>query len=114
MSRHRAAFGVGPDAEFDPPRFVIGNSYTGGSDDLKKSFARCAKHRDDRFNTLCHELLDYDRGDDLIQVGRMTCLQWARLILRFARSRLRIPGATFLQAARRVTFSLPGHQAAVR
>jgi hypothetical protein len=82
---HRAAFGVGDDAELDTGRFVIRNAYTGGSDDLKKTFEESAKHRDERFNSLCRDLLDYERGDDLIQVGRMTCLHWGRLIVRFAR-----------------------------
>src|SRR5262249_3756713 len=39
MAHHRAAFGVGPEAEFDEERFIIRNAYTGGSDDLKKTYA---------------------------------------------------------------------------
>lgn len=72
MANHRHVFGVGEDAELDADRFVIRNAYTGGSDDLKKSYAEVGKHRDPRFNLLCVELLDYDRGDDLLQVGRLT------------------------------------------
>ena len=71
MENHRAVFGVGPEAGFDEARFVITNAYTGGSDDLKKSFAVAAKHRDARFNDFCADMLNYDRGDDLIQLGRM-------------------------------------------
>ena len=71
MENHRAVFGVGPGAGFDEARFVITNAYTGGSDDLKKSFAVAAKHRDARFNDFCADMLNYDRGDDLIQLGRM-------------------------------------------
>lgn len=71
MSRHRATFGVGPDAGFDPDRQVITNAYTGGSDNLKKSFAVAAKHREQRYNDFCAAELDYERGDDLLQIGRI-------------------------------------------
>lgn len=71
MRDHRSAFGVGPDAGFDDARFVITNAYTGGSDNLKKSFDMAAKHRHDRFNLLCRDRLDYERGDDLLQIGQI-------------------------------------------
>ncbi len=71
MAAHRATFGVGPDAGFDPDRQVITNAYTGGSDNLKKSFAVAAKHRDERYNHFCRDQLDYGRGDDLLQIGRI-------------------------------------------
>jgi hypothetical protein len=82
MQYHRAAFGVGEDADFDASAFVIRNAYTGGSDGLKKSYAECAAHRDPRFNAWFREVLDYDRGDDVIQVGRMSLADWAKLLLR--------------------------------
>ncbi|PCD04800.1 hypothetical protein COC42_08470 [Sphingomonas spermidinifaciens] len=71
MQGQRAAFGVGADAGFDPVMQVITNAYTGGSDNLKKSFAVAAKHRDDRYNRFCAETLDYERGDDVLQIGRL-------------------------------------------
>ena len=71
MENHRPVFGVGPEAGFDEARFVITNAYTGGSDDLKKTFEMAAKHRVPRYNAFCAEMLDYQRGDDLIQLGRM-------------------------------------------
>jgi len=71
MDHHRHVFGVGPEAGFYEDRFVIINAYTGGSDGLKKPFEEAAKHREDRFNTFCADQLDYDRGDDLIQLGQM-------------------------------------------
>lgn len=71
MARHRHVFGAGPDADFDEAHFVIRNAYTGGSDDLKKSWDVAPKHRDDRFNDFCAAVLDYDRGDDVLQLGRM-------------------------------------------
>lgn len=71
MGAHRHVFGVGEDAGFDEDRFVITNAYTGGSDDLKKTWEAAPKHRDDQFNAFCAAELDYTRGDDLLQLGRM-------------------------------------------
>lgn len=71
MASHRSAFGVGPEAGFDEPRFVITNAYTGGSDDLKKRFDDAPKHRDEAFNARMKRELDYDRGDDMLQIGQV-------------------------------------------
>lgn len=71
MGSERGAFGVGADAGFVPETQVITNAYTGGSDNLKKSFAVAAKHRDVRYNRFCEEHLDYARGDDVLQIGRI-------------------------------------------
>lgn len=71
MSEHRHVFGVGADADFDEARFVITNAYTGGSDDLKKTWDQATKHRDAVFNDFCAAELDYTRGDDVLQLGRM-------------------------------------------
>ena len=70
MADHRHVFGVGADAEFDEDRFVITNAYTGGSDDLKKTFEEASHHRDQIYNDFCQDMLDYDRGDDLLQLGQ--------------------------------------------
>lgn len=72
MERHRAVFGVAEDAGFDPDRFVITDAYTGGSDNLKKTFADAPKYRDPAINALCARELDYARGDDFLQVARFT------------------------------------------
>ncbi len=71
MSRHRAVFGVGEEAGFDEARFVITNAYTGGSDALKKTFEAAPKHRDEQYNAWCARELDYARGDDVLQLGRI-------------------------------------------
>jgi GNAT superfamily N-acetyltransferase len=71
MSRHRAVFGVGHEAGFDEARFVICDAYTGGSDALKKSFEIAPKHRDEAYNAFCARELDYERGDDVLQLGRI-------------------------------------------
>jgi hypothetical protein len=71
MAQHRDVFGVGDEAGFDEERFVITDAYTGGSDDLKKTWDSAPKHRDSAFNDYCAATLDYARGDDVIQIGQM-------------------------------------------
>ena len=71
MARHRAVFGVGAEAGFDEARFVITDAYTGGSDALKKSFELAPKHRNAIYNEFCARELDYARGDDVLQIGRI-------------------------------------------
>ena len=68
---HRHVFGVGDDAEFDEDRFVILNAYTGGSDHLKKTFEEAPKHRDEAVNAFCDRELNYQRGDDVLQLGQI-------------------------------------------
>jgi hypothetical protein len=71
MARYRYVFGVGPEAEFDEARSVILDSYTGGSDNLKKTFETAPKHRNVVFNDMCARELDYARGDDFLQLGQI-------------------------------------------
>jgi hypothetical protein len=82
MSRHRAVFGVGEDAGFDEARFIITNAYTGGSDALKKTFEAAPKHRDEQYNAWCARELDYVRGDDVLQLGRIDLAGARRYIQR--------------------------------
>jgi len=71
MREHRAVFGVGSEAGFYETRFVITDAYTGGSDALKKSYDLAPKHRDEQYNAFCLRELDYARGDDVLQLGRV-------------------------------------------
>ena len=71
-TRHREVFGAGPETEFDAERFILRNAYTGGSANLKKTFAEAPKSRDEAVNAMCRDQLDYARGDDFLQVGRFT------------------------------------------
>jgi hypothetical protein len=82
MSRHRAVFGVGDEAGFDEVRFVITSAYTGGSDGLKKSFEAAPKHRDQQYNSFCARELDYARGDDVLQLGRIDLSGARRYLMR--------------------------------
>lgn len=84
MQRHRGVFGVGPEAGFDERRFVITDSYTGGSDNLKKTFAEAAKHRREEYNETCRRELDYARGDDFLQLARFELSAARRYFLRSA------------------------------
>jgi hypothetical protein len=71
MAHHRAVFGVGEEAGFDEARSVITNAYTGGSDALKKTLEIAPKHRKKIYNDFCARELDYARGDDVLQLGRI-------------------------------------------
>jgi hypothetical protein len=75
-------FGVGGEAGFDEARFVITNAYTGGSDALKKTFETAPKHRDEQYNAFCARELDYVRGDDILQLGRIDLVGARRYLLR--------------------------------
>jgi GNAT superfamily N-acetyltransferase len=71
MRQHRAVFGVGGEAGFDESRFVITDAYTGGSDALKKTIEEAPQHRDPLYGEFCARELNYDRGDDFLQIGRI-------------------------------------------
>lgn len=81
MRGHRHVFGVGPEAGFDEARSIITDAYTGGSDDLKKSFAQATQHREARYNDFCRETLNYERGDDVLQLGRIDLAAARRYLL---------------------------------
>jgi hypothetical protein len=82
MRLHRAVFGVGDEAGFDETRFVITDAYTGGSDALKKTYDTAPKHRDAQYNAFCARELDYARGDDVLQLGRIDLAGARRYLLR--------------------------------
>lgn len=71
MRRHRSAFGVSADAGYDDDRAVITDAYRGGSDALKKRLEDAPAHRDPRYGGFCATELDYDRGDDVLQIGQI-------------------------------------------
>jgi len=81
MRHHRAVFGVGEEAGFDETRFVITDAYTGGSDALKKTIETAPRHRDEQYNVFCARELDYTRGDDLLQIGRIDLTAARRYLL---------------------------------
>ncbi|QEE35283.1 hypothetical protein FTO60_05885 [Octadecabacter sp. SW4] len=108
MASHRPVFGVGKEAAFDESRFVIARAYTGGSDDLQKTWDVAPKHRDDSYNTFCADQLDYGRGDDLLQLGRMDTAAMRRFLAREVprAARFRLLGAGALVALQRLVLPL--------
>ncbi|QEE43761.1 hypothetical protein FVA81_02715 (plasmid) [Rhizobium sp. WL3] len=82
MHRHRQAFGVGEDAGYLADRQIIVDAYTGGSDTLKKTFAVAAKHRREEYNAFCERELDYGRGDDVLQIGKIDLAAGQRFLAR--------------------------------
>jgi hypothetical protein len=84
MAKYRHVFGVGDDATFDEAKSIIRNSYTGGSDNLKKSFEESPKHRVGAYNEFCRQELDYERGDDFLQIGKFTAPVAAAYLTRSA------------------------------
>ena len=71
MNSHRHIFGVGENAGYDAQNSIITNAYTGGSDNLKKTYDEAQKHRENEFNEFCRTHLDYERGDDVLQIGQL-------------------------------------------
>jgi len=108
MARHRTAFGVGPEAGFDETRFVIIDAYTGGSDALKKAFEQAAPHRMASYNAFCREQLNYDRGDDLIQIGRIDMAAAGRYLRKIAppTTAMGLGGLVVIMAARMAVLPL--------
>jgi hypothetical protein len=102
MRQHRAAFGVGTEAGYDADRQVITNAYTGGSDNLKKTFDVAAKHRHADFNAFCERELDYARGDDLLQIGALDLAAGGRFLSRS------VPRAALPQLALQAVLLLTG------
>jgi hypothetical protein len=100
MAKYRHVFGVGPEAEFDEENFVIRNAYTGGSDNLKKTFEQAAKHRLSVVNDFAHAKLDYERGDDILQIGRMDVSSYYRYALH------QVPHGSKLTLLFRVLFAI--------
>jgi hypothetical protein len=82
MRDHRHVFGVGQEAGYDETRGIITDAYTGGSDNLKKSYAVAAKHRHSAYNEYCERELDYGRGDDVLQIGQVNMATAQRFLVR--------------------------------
>jgi hypothetical protein len=80
---HGDEFGVGPDSRFDESTFAVSDCYPDTAEPLHKTWDEVAKHPDPRCNQMCRRALDYGRGDDLLQVGRVNLALLLRYI--FAR-----------------------------
>jgi len=102
MARHRHAFGVGLEAGFDETEFIITDAYTGGSDALKKTFDQATPHRMALYNDFCRAKLNYGRGDDLIQIGRIDMAAASRYLRKTAppTTAMGLGGLVVIMAAR--------------
>jgi len=100
---HRQAFGVGDEAGFDERRFVITNAYTGGSDNLRKAFDEAQPHRIEAYNEMCRRELDYEVGDDFLQVGQADLATARNFLLR------EVPRPWLRSLAYPLLFLLVGH-----
>ena len=81
-------FGAGPDSRFNEETFAVSRCYDGAAEPLRKSWDDVAKHRDPRCNELCRRTLDYNRGDDLLLIGRVNlAMLLRRTIGQFVRRR---------------------------
>lgn len=100
MSKYRHVFGVGKEAGFDEEMFVITNAYTGGSDNLKKKFEETAHHRNENYNEFCRKHLNYDRGDDFLQIGKINLATFLYVTTHYA------PPESFTQLAGKAIYLL--------
>lgn len=71
VAEHGNEIGVWEGAELDEERFVIRGSSLGASRSLMIGYEDTAKYRVEACNEFCRQLLDYSRGDEIIQVGRV-------------------------------------------
>jgi hypothetical protein len=71
VCEHADEFGAGPDSRLNEETFAVSRCYDGAAELLRKSWDDVAKHRDPRCNELCRRTLDYNRGDDLLLIGRV-------------------------------------------
>lgn len=100
MNKYRFVFGVGDEAQFNEEHFIIENSYTGGSDNLKKTYEEAMKHRNVMYNDYCKKYLDYNRGDDFLQIGQ---INWEAFYHYLVHS---VPKGSMMATIYKMTFSL--------
>jgi hypothetical protein len=71
FDRWRDESGVAPSAEIDENTFVVRASCAGPSAILRHDFDNLPKYQVPFANEFCRRMLDYDRGDELLMVGRV-------------------------------------------
>lgn len=76
---HAHEFGAGEMARLNEETFVIEGSCRGPSETLRASYRGAAKYSKRECNEYCRDLLDYDRGDELLQLGRADVVSGVRL-----------------------------------
>ncbi len=71
IAEHGHEIGMWEGAEFDEENFVIRGSSLGACRSLMLGYEDTAKYRVEECNAFCRRLLDYSRGDEILQVGRV-------------------------------------------
>ncbi len=69
ISQFSHEFGMGPGAWFDSDTFVIHNSCCGPSESLRSDYKHAAKYLNRKCNHFCRNTLNYEAGDELLQIG---------------------------------------------
>jgi hypothetical protein len=82
-------FGMGPRAVFDRRNFVVRGSCRGPSDYLRVDYRHSAKYIVPACNEFCESVLDYKRGDELLQVGEVSFGATVSVITRWLGTKLR-------------------------
>ena len=73
FNEHGREFGMGPNAVLDKENFVISGSCCGPSNALRVDYRHSARYVMPACNRFCEDTLDYERGDELLQVGQVSC-----------------------------------------
>lgn len=79
----RRVFGCDGTSELDLDRQVIRRAFPGGKAALRKTLAEVRLSRDGAVNAWCEEALDYGRGDEVLQVGRVELLAVRTVVRHF-------------------------------
>jgi hypothetical protein len=93
VRHHSTTFGTAKSVAYDLDNHIIFDSYTGGSDNLKKTFESCSLHRNQVVNEFCKRHLNYERGDDFLQIGQLS----VKCIFLYAKQKLRHLGSQHRQ-----------------
>lgn len=90
VSEYGHEFGIGPGGVLNEKTFIIQASCRGTSEVLRSSFEKSAKYAIHRCNEFCRESLNYERGDELLQIGNLNArtalhagLRWLRALWRY-------------------------------
>lgn len=85
---HGHEFGMGPDAYLDLRNFVVRGSCRGPSDALRVDYENSAKYIAVSCNKFCELTLDYERGDEFVQVGHVSLRTSISVIARLLKIRI--------------------------
>lgn len=88
-NKYRAEIAINDDAIFNLKNFIFEGSIEGTSFEKKKEDDRF-HHRNKELNTYYMNLLDWDRGDEVLQVGKVSILTLPKYYKKILKRKLRI------------------------